>query len=79
MSAGKPFIASDVDGLHEITTGAGILFEDGNAQELADVLMKLKTDKEYAQTVAEACLKRARQYDISKTVDAYEALYKSII
>lgn len=79
MSAGKPFIASDVDGLHEITTGAGILFKEGDEQELADILMRLKTDKEYGQTVAKACLKRARQYDISKTVDAYEALYKSII
>lgn len=26
MAVGKPFVASDVDGLHEITENAGILF-----------------------------------------------------
>lgn len=79
MAVGKPFVASDVDGLHEITAGAGILFKEGDEKELAAVLLRLKDDKEYYQSVAQACLERARKYDITKTVDEYEAIYHSIV
>ena len=79
MAVGKPFVASDVDGLHEITAGAGILFKEGDEKELATILLRLKQDKDYYQSVAQACLERARQYDITKTVDAYETIYHSIV
>jgi glycosyltransferase involved in cell wall biosynthesis len=79
MSVGKPFVASDVDGLHEITAGAGVLFKEGDEKELANILLKLKGDQGYYQSVAQACLERARQYDIAKTVEAYDAIYHSIV
>ena len=75
MSVGKPFIASDVDGLHDTTYGAGILFPHQDAQSLADVIQKLASDKQYYQSVAQACFKRAKQFDISKTAIAYNSIY----
>ena len=78
MSVGKPFIASDVDGLHEVVEGAGILFPHQDANRLAEILLHLQLDKKYALEIAQKCYDRAKQYDIEKTVDAYEALYQSL-
>lgn len=78
MSVGKPFIASDVDGLHEVVEGAGVLFPHQDANRLAEILLHLQLDKKYAFEIAQKCYDRAKQYDIEKTVNAYEALYQSL-
>lgn len=41
MASGRPFIASDVDGLHEMVSGAGILFPHGDDVELAQQIQHL--------------------------------------
>lgn len=78
MSSGKPFVASEVNGLKEVTSGYGILFPHGDAEALADVIKKLHDDSEYYHQVAERCYQRALQYDIRKMVDAYEQLYDTV-
>lgn len=78
MSAGKPFIASDVEGVQEITRGAGILFKQGDSKTLANIIRKLSNDPEYYRQVAERCYQRALQYDIRKMVDAYEQVYQTV-
>lgn len=78
MSSGKPFVASEVNGLKEVTAGYGVLFPHGDAEALADVIKKLHDDSEYYRQVAEQCYHRALQYDIRKMVDAYEQLYDAV-
>ena len=78
MSAGKPFIASDVKGLHEVTNGYGILFPHEDEDALAAIIKKLHDDKEYYQKVACKCFERAQEFDISKTVKAYSEVYKQL-
>jgi glycosyltransferase involved in cell wall biosynthesis len=78
MASGRPFVASDVPGLSEIVAGAGILFEQGNSRALAEKITELLNDKDYYNQVAEACRKRASQYDIYKMVDQHIILYESI-
>ena len=78
MSAGRPFVASDVEGVQEITSGAGILFKQGDSKALAIIIRKLHDDSEYYHQVAEQCYQRALQYDIRKMVDAYEQLYDAV-
>ncbi len=78
MSVGKPFIASDVDGLHEITAGAGILFPEGDAKALATSIEKLMNNPDYYHQVATACLQRSQQYDIKKTINNYLQVYRNI-
>lgn len=78
MSVGKPFIASDVDGLHEITEGAGLLFKHGDYVQLANLILELTNDRKLYNKTAEKCLQRARQYDISKMVDGYIGVYQSL-
>lgn len=78
MSSGKPFVASEVNGLKEVTAGYGILFPHGDAEALAGIIRKLHDDSAYYRQVAERCYQRALQYDIRKMVDAYEQLYDTV-
>ena len=75
MSVDKPFIASDVDGLHEITEGFGILFPHEDPDALSKIIERLSTDKEYYNKIATSCYNRAQQFDIAKMVERYEKVY----
>ena len=75
MAAGKPFIASDVEGIHEVTEGYGILFPHEDAEALAAVIRRLHDDREYYDQVALRCYERARQYDITQMVERYNRVY----
>lgn len=79
MSVGKPFIASDVDGLHEMTQGAGLLFTHGDDKQLAELIQALMNDEGYYKQVAAQCLDRARQYDISRMAEGYLGVYGELV
>jgi glycosyltransferase involved in cell wall biosynthesis len=78
MSVGKPFIASDVDGLHEMTSDAGLLFTHGDDKQLAELIQTLMRDRELYKYVASQCLQRAKKFDISKMVDGYLRVYEEV-
>lgn len=78
MVSGRPFIASDVPGLREIVKGAGILFEKGNDEALANEIKKLSSDQNLYRKTVEDCLSRAKAFDISKMVLSYVSLYKDV-
>lgn len=78
MSVGKPFIASDVDGLHEMTEGAGLLFPHGDDKALANLIRQLHDNQQLYQQVADACYEKACQFDISKMVEKYNEVYKEL-
>lgn len=79
MASGRPFVASDVDGLREIVAGAGVLFPHGDDVALAREIQRLCEDPELYRTTAVACQERAKQYDISVMAEEYNKLYKSLI
>lgn len=78
MSAHKPFIASDVNGLREVTKGYGILFPHEDAKTLANEIEQLVENKEYYDEIADRCYNRALEFDISNTVSGYADVYKNI-
>lgn len=78
MAAGKPFIASDVNGLREVTKGYGILFPHEDAKTLAEIIKRLHDDSTYYKQVSDKCYERAKEFDISKMVEAYNQIYESI-
>lgn len=78
MAVGKPFIASDVDGLHEITVGAGVLFPHGDSERLAEEIEKLMQNLDYYKEVADKCLERASKYDIKVMVEQYISVYNAV-
>jgi glycosyltransferase involved in cell wall biosynthesis len=79
MASGRPFIASDVDGLREIVGGAGVLFPHGDDKELATQIQHLCEHPDEYQNVAQKCQERARQYDISVMADNYLKLYRDLL
>lgn len=75
MACGRPFIASDVDGLHEIVNGYGILFPHEDEEALATTIQKLLEDKTSADCIAKKCQERARQFDIQLMAERYNTIY----
>lgn len=75
MSSGKPFVASDVDGLHEIVNGYGVLFQEGNDKALSETILKLIQNKTLYANIAEKCQKRATEFDLHTTIDSYLSIY----
>lgn len=78
MASGAPFIASDVDGLHEIVNRHGILFPKGDYKKLAEEILKICTDPLLYRMTARKCREKAMQYDISKTAALYREIYYSV-
>lgn len=78
MASGKPFVATDVDGLHEIVDGFGILVKHEDAQDLSDKILWLCNNPEKSLEIAEKCQERACQYDIQLMAHRYLQLYRDI-
>ncbi len=78
MASGRPFIASDVEGLREIIGGAGILFPHGDERKLANKIQWLCEHPDDYREVAQRCQTRAQQYDISIMAEKYCNLYESL-
>lgn len=79
MASGRPFIASDVDGLREIVDGYGILFPHQDAKTLAKEIESLCNNKEKYNRVAHACQEKAKQYDINLMAKKYNHIYHEYI
>lgn len=78
MSVGKPFLASDVDGLREVVNGAGILFPHGDSEKLASEILSLENSKDKYQSISNTCYERANKYGIAKMAKGYLEVYKSV-
>lgn len=78
MASGRPFIASDVPGLHEIVEGAGLLFPDNDYETLAKQIKALIDNKALYEDISSKCRKRAEEYDIAKTAELYNNLYSKV-
>lgn len=77
MASGKPFIASDVDGLREIVQDYGILVPHEDEKTLAHEIQKATEDTEYREKVISLCQNKAKAYDIATMANQYNSLYKN--
>lgn len=73
MSSDSAFIGSDVQGIKEIVNGAGILVNN-DPTEISQAITDL-CDAQHRKDIASACLKRAKEYDLSKMDKKYRTLY----
>jgi len=78
MASGRPLVASDVGGIHDLVSGAGLLFPEGDDARLAELIMQLCEDKELMQAIIARCRSRASQFGISVTARQYRLAYKEI-
>jgi glycosyltransferase involved in cell wall biosynthesis len=79
MAASKPVIATNVSGLSSIVGGAGLLFEVGDHEKLAELIINLFKDKRFYDEISFKCSQRAEKYGIKNMVDQYEVLYKNML
>ncbi|MEN5233471.1 glycosyltransferase [Sphingobacterium faecium] len=77
MACGVPVVASDVDGLAQVVSGGGLLFEKGNAKELANKIRSLE-DSAYYEKICLAGIEKAGNYDISIMINKTMVLYHSV-
>ena len=75
MAAGKPVIASNVDGLKQVVEGAGLIFEKGNPKQLAEKISMLLQNPDIYAEIAAKCLDRATQFDIKNMAEKYLQVY----
>ncbi len=75
MALRKPVIASNVPGLADVVLGAGLLFEVGDYEKLAEIILSLSNDREYYEEIAQKCYERADMFDIGQMVKQYEEIY----
>lgn len=75
MASGRPFIASDVDGLREVVNDYGLMFPEGDAQALANCITNLCKHPQLYYDVAHRCQKRALEFDISLMAQDYHNCY----
>ena len=78
MAAGKPLIASDVNGLSSIVNNYGLLFNPGEVSDLANKILRLYTDKNLYDSIALKCVNRSLDFDISMTKEKYEEMYNEL-
>lgn len=78
MASGRPFVASDVAGLHEAVQGAGLLFPQGDDARLAELILRLSEDKTLCADVVSRCQERASLYDISRMANDYMRVYETL-
>lgn len=78
MSVGKPFIASDVDGLRDIVKEAGLLFPCQDEKTLAEIIRSVSNDSEMSRSISTRCLQRANCFSLETMVDRYEAHYSTV-
>src|SRR5271166_360131 len=79
MAAGLPVVASDVPGLAQLVTGAGILFPAGDDKALARELNALIQSPRRRREMSVAGRQRARQFSIENTVDGCIRMYESVL
>lgn len=78
MASGKAFLASDVPGLRKVVNGAGVLFEEGNVEELVNKISRLINDPTLYDAVVKSCLERASEYDINKMINKHVKIYQNL-
>ena len=79
MAAGKPVVVSDVPGLAEVVSGAGLLFPLHDEKELAALLLRLGGEPAFYDEIKQCCIERAERYGIDRMGEQYEVLYRTLL
>lgn len=80
LASGLPVIASNVGGVPEVLTHeCGILVPPGNHEALAAAILKLVRDRDFGKRLAEMGSRRAKEFDIGRTVKKTFEIYKQVL
>ena len=76
LASGKPFIGADVLGINNIVPDPRFLFPSQQPEALAKKIMAIAQSSALAAAMVECSLLHVEQFDISKMVQQYLALYE---
>ena len=82
MAAGLPVVASRIGGIPEIVEHGvtGLLFEPGNAEDLANNLRRLLDNPELADQMGKAGREKvAREYSEERYYERLMSIYKKVM
>ncbi len=79
MAAGKPLIASKVEGLGEIVGGYGLLFNKGDSGELSKLLNKLLNSHYLYKCVSARCSNRAEDFSTKVMIQSMMLMYENLL
>jgi glycosyltransferase involved in cell wall biosynthesis len=81
LAAGLPLVATDVGGNREAMDGeaAGLLVPARDVEALAAALERMLAGEALRREKAEGALRRARRFDLERTVDETEAIYDRLL
>lgn len=79
MAGGLPVIASNVSGVRDIVSETGLLFERGNAGELADLIQQVTENESLQKEMIRKGREESALYSIEAFVDKFTAFYKKNI
>lgn len=77
MASGNPFICTDVDGLHEIANGVALMVPHEDSFALANAIKEVCENIEVRNRIVNACIDKAKQYDIRTMANQYNEIYLS--
>lgn len=78
MACGTPTIVSNVPPLNETVGDAQIMVEPFNPEELAEKIINVLTDKELANKMSVAGMKRAKKFSWKNTADLTAKVYEEV-
>ena len=79
LAAGVPLLASGVSSLPEVVGDAGVLFDARDATALARALVKVLSDRTWAQKLSERGLDRAAHFSWAKTASQHIDVYQKVL
>lgn len=81
MSCGKPILIanSEMSASRHFVDGNGFLFETANHTDLAEQALRLITNSELRREMGAASLKKSKDYDIHRSVDKLEEVYRQAL
>ncbi len=78
MSTGKPFIASDVDGLNFVINNSQYVFKN-DIESLRNLILRLYQDQKFYKEASQYVFKRSKDFDINIMTHKYIDVYNSQI
>lgn len=78
MACGTPVITSNCSSLPEVAGEGGLFVNPHHAQEIADAILRLETDKKLYQSQINYGLERVKQFSWEHATDEYVKIYNSI-
>ncbi len=81
QALGVPVIASNTEALNEIIQDGqnGLLFETGNAEDLANKILLLRSQPDLRDKLTAGGLATSRQYDVERYVSQLRTIYEQLL